>query len=118
MSFRCLQFPPKNERKQVDLSRIVRFLEETSTWKNNFDFFWPLVSFNEKLVMTYEENRVKTKQELFGVYGVGSWSPDKTTNSSENANSEFSVILYSMIDEKTCSSWWKFGNYFLIRWTR
>ena len=49
MSFWYLQFPPKNERKQVDLrfhsSKIefVRFLEETSTYKNHFDFFWPLV---------------------------------------------------------------------------
>ena len=46
-----------------------------------------------------------TLQELFGVYGVGSLSPDQTTNFSENANSEFSGILYPIIDEKTCSSW-------------
>ena len=44
MSFWCLQFPPKNERKQVDLryhSSEVEFiywvLEETSDWKNLFE---------------------------------------------------------------------------------
>ena len=49
MSFGCLQFLPKNKRYQVDLiyhsikvKSFVRFFEEMSAWKNNFDYVWPL----------------------------------------------------------------------------
>ena len=54
MSFWCLQFPPKNERKQVSLvvklNSFVRFLEETSAWKNHWDFVRPL-AINEFLLV-------------------------------------------------------------------
>ena len=47
MSFWCIQFTLKNEQKKsliiVKLNSFVRFLEETSAWKNHFDFFWPLL---------------------------------------------------------------------------
>ena len=54
MSFWCLQFLPKNEQKQVDLSlsevsyvvvklNLFVFLEEMLAWKKYFDFVWPLI---------------------------------------------------------------------------
>ena len=49
MLFGCPQFSPEDERKQVNLRfhsskvELVRvFLEETSAWKNSFDFVRPL----------------------------------------------------------------------------
>ena len=51
MSFWCLQFLPKNERKQVDLRyhrikvEFVRsfFWKKRRLEKNHFDFVWPLI---------------------------------------------------------------------------
>ena len=49
--FGVFNFLPKmNENKStwgfivVKQNSFARFLEETSTWKNHFDFFWPLVN--------------------------------------------------------------------------
>ena len=38
-------FQKTNENKStwVKLNSFVRFLEETSAWKNHFEFVWPLV---------------------------------------------------------------------------
>ena len=52
MSFWCLQFPPKNERKHIDLRfhsikiELVRsFFGGNVYLKKTFDFFWPLPKF-------------------------------------------------------------------------
>ena len=51
MVFWCLRFPPKKERKQVDLrghsSKVEffrSFLEEIKDTKNHFEIIWPLRS--------------------------------------------------------------------------
>ena len=54
MPFWCLKFSPKNEQKQVNLRFHISEVEFFCsffggivyiwTWKNHFDFFWPLQS--------------------------------------------------------------------------
>ena len=50
MSFWCLQFLPKTNKNKltwgiivVKSNSLVRFLKESSAWKNHYDFAWPLV---------------------------------------------------------------------------
>ena len=69
MSFWCLHFLPKNERKQVDKyivksNLFVRFLEKTSAWKNHFEYVWPLLTANLilKLVIYVEYEIISTRQ--------------------------------------------------------
>ena len=38
MSFWCLHFHPKTNENKL----FIRFLEETSAWKKDFEFVWPL----------------------------------------------------------------------------
>ena len=65
MTFWFLQFPSKNKRKQVSLQCIVvrlnsfvLFLEETSTWKNHFDFIWPLLQIKLGFIKNQLANQI------------------------------------------------------------
>ena len=73
MSFWCLQFLQKNHQKQVDLRYhsskvefVVCFLEESSDWKNPFDFVWPLLQIGFELIVLNAKNSwVLTSKQLW-----------------------------------------------------
>ena len=84
MSFWCLHFLPKNERKQVDKyivksNLFVRFLEKTSAWKNHFEYVWPLLTANVilKLVIYVEYEIISTRQN----YEKQNWMYDREFHS-------------------------------------
>ena len=48
----------KTSQQVVKSNLFVRFLEETSSWKNHFEFVWPLKPYLQLKCLIYEQNLI------------------------------------------------------------